>query len=157
MSLASPNPLQPSFALSVERLMLASASELYVAWTQGFERWFALPGTLRMEARVDAPYYFATEHAGERHAHYGRFVRLQPGSLVELTWVTAAGTRGAETLVTVALAPQAMGTRLTLQHAGFPDAALCQRHREAWPVVLAHLDQVLGAPPRAAGLANADG
>jgi uncharacterized protein YndB with AHSA1/START domain len=147
MSLATPDLSARPFALTVRRSMQSSAAALYEAWTQGFERWFALPGTLSMQGRVDAPYYFATEHEGVRHAHYGRFVRLEPQALVELTWVTATGSRGAETLVTVELAPLARGTHLTLTHAGFPDEALCQRHRDAWPVVLTHLDQVLALEP----------
>jgi hypothetical protein len=46
----------------------------------------------------------------------------------------------------VRLQPSAPGTQLALTHAGFPDETLCQQHREAWPVVLMHLDEVLGAP-----------
>jgi uncharacterized protein YndB with AHSA1/START domain len=126
--------------MSAERLMRAAPRVLYRAWTQDFERWFAAPGTLLMEPAINVPFFFETGHQGARHAHYGRFLRLEPDALVELTWVTAAGTAGHETVVTVGLRPRAAGTWLSLVHAGFPDAALCQRHREAWPFVLAQQD-----------------
>jgi uncharacterized protein YndB with AHSA1/START domain len=131
------------FALSLERKMAASARQLYLAWTRDFDRWFAAPGTLIMEPRVNAPFFFETHFDGTRHPHYGRFLRLEHDALIEMTWVTESGTAGAETVVTVQLRPQAAGTLLQLRHAGFPSEALCQRHRDAWPAVLAHLDTVL--------------
>jgi uncharacterized protein YndB with AHSA1/START domain len=64
-------------------------------------------------------------------------LRLIAGQLVEMTWVTGAlGTEGAETIVTVELQQSSAGTRLHLKHAGFPNAAARDRHREAWPLVL---------------------
>jgi uncharacterized protein YndB with AHSA1/START domain len=100
-----------------------------------------------MHPRVDVPFSFRTRtHAG-KHPHYGRFRRLAPGTPVELSWVTGAGgTEGAETVVTVELAPEGTGTRLRLTHAGFPDAAARDRHLAAWPV-LAQLDERLRATP----------
>ena len=139
-----PDLSQRPFKLTVERHMNATPDALYRAWTENFAKWFAEPGTLIMEPRVDAPFFFETHFEGQRHAHYGRFLSLKPNERVEMTWVTGSpGTGGAETVLTIDLIPEDQGTLLKLFHAGFYDEVTRDGHEEAWPEGLALLDRSL--------------
>jgi uncharacterized protein YndB with AHSA1/START domain len=135
------------YNLNTARSMPLAAEVLYRAWTEQFDVWFAAPGSVRMRPDVGEPFFFETEFHGTRHPHYGRFLRLVPGRLVELTWVTGAGgTEGAETVVTVELTPDDTDrTSLELTHAGFITDQQRDRHRDSWPLVLDQMQLRLSA------------
>ena len=132
------------FSCSVERDMRATADQVYEAWTEKFDSWFAQPGTLNMTADVGALFFFETQFENSRHPHYGRFLALTPGRLIEHPWVTGnPGTGGAETIVRVELEPREDGSLFRLTHSGFYDEDTASGHGEAWQQIAAMLDQKL--------------
>jgi uncharacterized protein YndB with AHSA1/START domain len=138
---------EDAISFTVEQSMDASPMEIFHAWTEAFDTWFASPGALRMKPAEGEPYWFEVDHQGRRHAHYGRFLTLERGLLVEQTWVTGRdGTEGAETVVRIELTANGSGTLLRLTHSGFANEESSQRHAEAWPGILVHLDEVLTDP-----------
>jgi uncharacterized protein YndB with AHSA1/START domain len=141
-------PEKPA-TLSVERVMAVAAGVLYRGWTVDFDKWFASPGSVLMTPAVDVPFYFQTEFGGRRNAHYGRFLRLEPNRLIELSWVTGAGgTEGAETVVTVELTPSDERTTVRLTHSGLPNEQARSAHNQAWPLVLAQMEHVFSTAAR---------
>jgi uncharacterized protein YndB with AHSA1/START domain len=147
-TVSPPNLSDRPSPVSVERDMTASSATLYEAWTERFDAWFAAPGSVLMRDEVNAVFFFETQYEGERHPHYGRFLTLERDRRVQMTWITSA-TKGTETVLSVELEPVGSGTHLRLTHSGFPDEESRKRHADAWPKVLAQLDDRLTASHRA--------
>jgi uncharacterized protein YndB with AHSA1/START domain len=139
-----PNPYSQVLPMTVERLMKASVADLYVAWTERMDTWFAQPGELLMHPAVDQPFFFYNRAGWGRHPHYGRFLELKKDELVEMAWVTGEnGTEGAETILRIEFTTQESGTHLRLTHSGFPHEESRDGHAENWPEALEILDRAL--------------
>ena len=125
--------------------MPVAADVIYHAWTKAFDSWFAAEGSVIMAGEAGTTFFFETEMDGKRHPHYGRFLRLVPNELVEMTWMTGSpGTSGAETVVTLEIRSDGGASHLKLTHAGFYDEAARDGHEEAWPLVFEHMSRQLG-------------
>ena len=147
ITMIQPDLSMRPFHLAVEHTFDAAPEMVYWAFTMDLDKWFAEPGTLLMRAEVNEPFFFETVHLGERYPHYGRFIRLEPPRVIEMSWVSGpAGTSGVETVLTLELSANGAGTDLRLRHEGFLNEAAAQKHEEAWPVILEKLDQLFRRP-----------
>ena len=144
MPVVQPDLSSRPLRLAVERQMAVSADALFRAWTtEQFDRWFAAPGTVLMKPVVNSLYFFEARFDGQRHPHYGRFLELETDRLVKMTWVTADGTQGVETVLTVEFIPSEAGTLVRLIHEGLPDEQSRDGHQEAWMLGLEMLEKAL--------------
>ena len=122
-----------TFDFSISRTVPASADEVYDVWLDPKSPgglWFGVERVL-LNAAVDGLFYHSIKHEGRSWPHYGRFVRLERGRLIEYTWVSEA-TRGLESIVTITLTPSKGATDITLHHANLPDDDMGRGHKDGW-------------------------
>lgn len=133
--------------MTCEYKVNAKPEEVYAAWTERFDTWFAQAGTLAMAPEPGQPYFFYNRNEWGRHPHYGRFLELIDNKLVEMTWITGngttEGTEGAETILRIELVPKGGATEVHLTHSGFVSEKSCNGHKENWPLALKVLDEAV--------------
>ena len=125
----------------------ARPDEVFAAWTEGFDTWFAQAGTLALVPEPGRPFFFYNRDEWGRHPHYGRFLEVRDNQLIEMTWMTgngtSEGTEGAETVLRIELVPRGEATEVRLTHSGFVSAQSLNGHEENWPLALEILDAAL--------------
>lgn len=117
----------------VSRTIPASPEEVFDAWLDP-----NVPGTiwndcekLILQPAVDGLFFHVVEHADRLWSHYGRFIALERGRIIEHTWMSEA-THGLESVVTISLAEDNGQTQLTLRHSGLPDDDMGRSHEKGW-------------------------
>ena len=132
--------------INATRQIPASPDEVYAAWidpTCPGGPWFApnangMEGKTILDAKVDGLFYHRVTNKGGAWIHYGLFTRVEPGALVEHTWVCEA-THGRESIVTTKFEARDGGTFVTLTQTGVPDDEQGRFQDAGWKWVLGAL------------------
>lgn len=126
--------------ITVSRMIPAPPEKIFDAWIDPRipgGPWFG-PKKVILNAVVDGLFYHAVEHEGRIWPHFGRFTQLDRPRKIEHTWMSEA-TKGAESVVTLTLAPRGDQTEVTIHHSGVPDDELGRRHKDGWTWMLSAL------------------
>lgn len=112
-----------------ERLLQATPKEAFEGWmspkTPG-SIWHG-GGKFIINPKVNGLYYWTHK----KTAHYGRFIKMKKGSLLEHTWVSPY-TEGMESVVKVTFKKKGKGTLMTLVHSNLPNNEKGKAHDEGW-------------------------
>jgi uncharacterized protein YndB with AHSA1/START domain len=128
--------------VTVSRFIAGAAAEVFDVWLDPSSPGCPWHGAKKVIVNpvVDGMFYWGHENAGRIRPHYGRFLRVDRGKLVEYTWVSES-THGAETTVSVGFEPRAGGTQVTLVHRGLPNDEDGRDHERGWTYLLGALEK----------------
>ena len=128
--------------VTASRLIRGEAAEVFDVWLDP-----ACPGSPWHGAKkiianpvADGLFYWAHENSGRVFPHFGRFLRVDRGKLVEYTWMSE-GTHGLESTVSVSFEARAGGTQVTIVHRGLPDDTGGRDHERGWTHFLGALEK----------------
>ncbi|GIL38985.1 SRPBCC family protein [Roseiterribacter gracilis] len=133
--------------ISLHRSYDVPAQRIYDAWTdvEQLREWLCPGGLWKGEVRVGAPYQMNMLYEGKTYEHHGRFLRLEPPSLVEFTWIQQEGTYGTETIVRIEITDLGPSCEMTLTHTKLPDQKQADSHRGGWSDFLEILAKHVGS------------
>ena len=127
-------------SLTLTRRLRARPEKVYAAWADPLNlvQWFALaqarPGSLKAELDVRAGGCYRisfTDEKGEYFEVGGVYREVVPNERLTFTWRWHS-TPERESLVTVQLKPDPVGTLLTFHHAQFADETARDNHKRGW-------------------------
>lgn len=149
-----------TFELTLTRFIRAPREKVFDAFVTeaGMKGWMCPRGMtipeMKLDARVGGGFRLTMRAKdGDQYttqAHYREIAR--PERLVYTWQWVGEGMPNVETLITVTLAERDGGTELRMTHSGFPDAAMCESHKEGWGSCLNRLTDALDPAGTAASV-----
>jgi uncharacterized protein YndB with AHSA1/START domain len=137
-------------SLTLTRRLRAQPEKVYAAWSEpeNLVKWFALsqakPGSMQanLDVRVGGRYRisFNDDKTGEYFEVGGIYREVVPNERLQFTWAWHS-TPERESLVTVQVKPDAVGTLLTFHHEQFADEKARDSHRQGWSKFFDYLEQ----------------
>lgn len=127
--------------IRVERILPASAVEVFAAWTDpaSMARWLSPAGHAEVEADVRVNGRFRVVMVGDdaRIEHTGEYLDVDPPRLIRFTW-RSVYTGNRRSVVTVQLHSDGDTTRVVLTHEELPDDTAAS-HEGGWGSILDRL------------------
>jgi uncharacterized protein YndB with AHSA1/START domain len=128
----------------IERVLPATPADVFRAWTDPESlSVFMCPGTItsatvEADVRVGGRFRIVMHDGDADVVHTGEYRVVEPPARLVFTWHSPVTGPGGS-LVTIALAPDAGGTRLVLTHEQLPSEDIAGRHRRGWTSILEKL------------------
>lgn len=146
-------------SLTITRTIAAPPQRVYDAWIDPAVRktwWAAAPGMTcdlcDLDTRVGGRYRINMKNPdGKEFITVGEFVEVDPPRRLVFTWTwenacdEEAGVASVDTLVTVAIEPEADGTHVTVTHERFTSEASRDEHNGGWTGCLDNFIAVMEA------------
>jgi len=138
-------------SLTLTRYLRAEPEKVFAAWTdpEKLVQWFGpsriKPGSARAEldVRVGGRYRISFSHESDEYSEVGGVYReVVPNRRLVFTWAWHS-TPERESLVTVELKPDAMGTLLTFHHEQFADEKARDNHARGWNELFEKLENFI--------------
>ena len=139
-------------SLSLVRAIKATPEKVYAAWTEPktLKKWMSPSDAMEVavaetDLKVGGKYRIVMrEPDGSEHKVGGVYKELEPGRKIVFTWVWE-GDAKTETLVTVELRKNGVGTELTLTHSKFATEQTRDMHNQGWVGCIGRLEKLMAA------------
>ena len=141
-----------NISLNLVRTIKAAPEKVFAAWTEPetLKRWMA-PGDdmsvalAETDLRAGGRYRIVMRGAkGTEHRVGGVYREIVPGKKLSFTWASESSPES-ETLVTIELRQNGVGTELTLTHTKFATEQSRDMHNQGWNGCLAKLERLMAA------------